>query len=179
MTWRDATLSGAILGVEQDLSLPLGLAPDFGASPVAGETRRGWEVYGRVPGPLEGLSLVGSYQTWDLPGPYLPERIYRGALDFHRSFMPSGNLELWASLGVRGHDAMEVFVPPEADGDGSGTATVPFFQSWDARIQVRIVTVRIFLSWENATVRRNLQSFPGRVLPPLRTSYGIRWTMWN
>ncbi len=180
LSWRGATVSAAALGLEHDVSLPLGLAPDLGADPVPGVTRRGWEAHGRVPTPLEGLDLVGSYQEWDRPGPYLPARIYRGAFDFHRVYMDSENLELRASVGVRGHDPMQVFAPPpDDDPDGTQLVTVPFYQSWDARIQVRIVTVRIFVSWENVTVRRNLQAFPGRVLPALRTSYGLRWTMRN
>ena len=176
---RGFELSGAVLGVEQDASLPLGLAPDLGAMPASGATRRGWETRGALPGPIEGLRIVGAYQEWDEPGPYLPRRIYRAALDFHRTYMETGNFELRAYLGVRGHDPMQVFVPGGADPDAPSLATVPFFQSWDGRIQVRIVTVRIFVSWENAFVRRNLQAFPGRPLPALRTSYGLRWTMWN
>lgn len=177
-SWRGATVSAAALGLDQDQSLPLGIAPDFGASPVPGETRRGWEAHAVLPTPLEGLRFVGAYQEWNRPGPYLPARIYRGRFEFHRRFLESGNFELRASLGVRGHDPMEVFTPPSDDGAG-GLERVPFFQSWDGRIQARIVTVRVFVAWENVTVRRNLQAFPGRVLPALRTSYGIRWTMWN
>ncbi|MEX2467476.1 MAG: Plug domain-containing protein [Gemmatimonadota bacterium] len=178
-SWRGAMASAAALGVEQDPALPLGLAPDLGTAPVPGGTRRGWEAHGSIPGPLDGLRIVGSYQEWDVPAPYLPRRIYRGALDYHQTFMETGTLELRAYLGVRGHDPMQVFATPDADGAGTDLTTVPFFQSWDGRIQIRIVTVRIFVSWENAFVRRNLQAFPGRILPPLRTSYGIRWTMWN
>jgi hypothetical protein len=179
LSWRGVRASAAALGVEQDVALPLGLAPDLGTSPVPGVTRRGWEAQGSIPGPIDGLRIVGAYQEWDVPGPYLPRRIYRGALDFHRDLMDTGNLELWAYLGVRGHDPMEVFATPGGDPGATGLVTVPFFQSWDGRVQIRIVTVRIFVSWENAFVRRNLQAFPGRVLPALRTSYGIRWTMRN
>jgi hypothetical protein len=177
--WRGAVVSAAVLGLEQDRTLPLGLEPDLGSDPGPGATRRGWEAYGRVPLPVEGFGLVGSYQAWDVGGPYLPARIYRGSLDFHRAFMESENFEIRASLGVRGHDPMLVFVPSEDPDGATELAEVPFFQSWDATFQMRIVTVRIFLSWENLTTRRNLQAFPGRVLPALRTSYGIRWTMRN
>jgi hypothetical protein len=42
-----------------------------------------------------------------------------------------------------------------------------------------VVTVRVFVAWENFTIRRNLQDFPDRVLPITRASYGIRWDLWN
>ena len=177
--WGGAVVSAAVLGLEHDVALPLGLEPDLGSDPVAGARRRGWEAHGRIPLPVEGLALVGSYQAWDVPGPYLPARIYRGAFEFHRAFMESENFELRASLGVRGHDPMLVFVPPEDASEATELVEVPFFQSWDGGFQMRIVTVRIFVAWENLTVRRNLQLFPGRVLTALRTSYGIRWTMRN
>ena len=66
------------------------------------------------------------------------------------------------------------------DGSGvPGLTGVPFYQSWYARVQVRIVTVRIFFTWENFTLRQNLQTFPGRKLPFARTLFGLRWDMWN
>jgi hypothetical protein len=58
-------------------------------------------------------------------------------------------------------------------------ASVPFYQSWYGSLEVRIVTVRAFVRWENFTIRRNLQDFPDRLLPQTRAEYGIRWTMWN
>ncbi len=183
LSWGGLFLSGAALGVRDRTILPLGLAPDRGAVPVPGVQRRGWEVTGRVPTGLEGLQLTGSYQEWDRPGPYLPGRIYRGAIDYHALPMESDNLEIRVSVGVRGHDPMLVFVQPGAEGgvvgEGGPLAVVPFFQSWDAHAQIRVVTVRLFVSWENLAVRRNLQAWPGRLLPPIRTSYGIRWNMWN
>jgi len=41
------------------------------------------------------------------------------------------------------------------------------------------VTVRLFFSWENLSVRRNLQDFPGRLLPVTRSFFGLRWDLWN
>jgi hypothetical protein len=81
---------------------------------------------------------------------------------------------VWGSVGVEGRDPMIV---PLADGDLP--ATVPFYQSWKAFVQVRVLTVRLFVAWENFTVRRANQDFPGRVLPIFRAHYGVRWTLWN
>ena len=55
----------------------------------------------------------------------------------------------------------------------------PFYQSWHAHVQVRIVDLRLFIGWENFSVRRNNQDFPGRVLPIFRAYYGVRWVLWN
>lgn len=177
--WRGFALSGALLDLEVDSLLPLGLETDRGTPPVAGGERSGWEVWGRLPLPLEGLSFQGSLQQWDEGWSYMPRRVYHGAFLFHDTFLESGNLEWWWTLGVRGHDPMTVRQVAGAGADGPELATVPFYQNWYVRMQLRIVTVRIFIGWENFTVRRDLQNYPGRLLPITRAVYGIRWTLWN
>ncbi|HKJ03727.1 MAG TPA: Plug domain-containing protein [Longimicrobiales bacterium] len=185
-SWRGLGLAGARLEVEADSLLPLGFAPDQGGPVVAGGTRTGWEAWARLPTFLGALSLQGSYQTWDEAWPYLPKRSYQGALVYHKTFLESGNFEWWWTLGVRGHDPMTVRVLAEGSaqgGDGEEAplelASVPFYQNWYARMEARIVTVRIFIGWENFAIRRNLQDFPGQFLPITRAVYGLRWTMWN
>jgi hypothetical protein len=171
------TLAAAALRTEADLQMPLGLELDRGAPIVPGGTREGVEFWGSLPTPWASLRLEGSYQVWDDDAPYLPKEIYRGAFVFRKTYLESGNFELWWTLGVRGHDPMEVFVP--SDGGGAGLATVPFYQSWYGRIQARILTVRLFFGWENFTIRRNLQNFPDRVLPVTRSFFGLHWELWN
>jgi hypothetical protein len=56
---------------------------------------------------------------------------------------------------------------------------VPFYQSWFVRLQIRVVTVRAFIMWENFTIRQRNQDIPGRIFPATRSIYGVRWTMWN
>ena len=73
----------------------------------------------------------------------------------------------------------ELVVDEETEEERLVLPSVPFYQSWYARLQVRVVTVRVFIGWENLAVRRNLQDFPERVLPATRAFYGIRWTLWN
>ena len=173
------TVAGAGLRSDADFHRPLGLELDRGAPSVPGAERYGVEGWASLPMPLEGLRLEGSYQQWDSGGPYLPRRIYRGAFVFHRVYLESGNFELWWSLGVRGHDPMSVFLAPDGAGGAGGLGTVPFYQNWYGRVQARILTVRLFLTWENFTIRRNLQNFPGRLLPPTRSFFGLRWDLWN
>jgi hypothetical protein len=188
-TFRDLVLSGALLELEADSLLPVGFEADRGEPPLAGGKRSGWEVWGRVPLPLpwDGFRLEGSYQQWDDSWSYLPRRIYSGALAFHRTYLETGNFELDWRIGVRGRDPMtvrQVLTPAEpGSGDVPGVeaelASVPFYQNWYTRLQVRIVSVRIFLAWENFTLRPELQDFPDRLLPRTRAVYGLRWTMWN
>ena len=180
LTLFGATFSGAGLFIESDLHLPLGTQLDYGSPTQPGAVKRtGYEAWGSLPMPLTGLRLEGSYQRWDQDGPYLPGQVYRGSFEFHRVYKESENLELWWSLGVRGHDPMPVFVADDGEGGPGGLQTVPFYQSWYGRIQVRVVTIRLFLGWENFTLRRDLQNFPGRKLPFARSFFGLRWDMWS
>ena len=172
------------LWLEADSLLPVGIEPDrSGPAIAAGSGHLGWEATASLPLPiLRGLHVEGSYQEWARPWSYLPERIYRGAAVFHRSFLESENFEMWLNVGVVGHDPMttrQLVENPEDPGGAMVYGAVPFYQSWYTRLQLRIVTVRIFVGWDNFTVRRDLQSFQGRLLPITRAFYGIRWTMWN
>jgi hypothetical protein len=184
-SWRGLAASGARLRLDADSLLPLGLEPDRGQPALRGGVRSGWELWGRIPLPfMTGLAANGSLQQWDEAWSYLPERSYRASFDYHRTFLESGNFELWLSLGVRGRDPMTVREVLSTSEDEEGTlvtelASVPFAQSWYGRIQARIVTVLIFVGWENFTIRRNLQDFPDRLLPQTRAVYGLQWTMWN
>jgi hypothetical protein len=154
---------------------------------------------------LPGLALVGSYQWWDqaeevaspggdvstpdefasggkVPWRYLPRQSYRASVSFHDTFFPTENLEIWFDLGVQGRDPMVVPFPEEVSSGQAATglpAVVPFYQSWFVRLQIRVVTVRAFIMWENFTVRQRNQDIPGRIFPATRSLYGVRWTMWN
>jgi hypothetical protein len=186
LQWKSARISGALLKLESDSLLPLGLEMDRGLPLLPGAERSGWEVWGRVPVPImEGLHLKGSLQRWETAGIYLPEEIYRGGFEYHKVLKATGTAELWWALGVRGRKPMSIHsLGEEVLDDETGETslrytTVPFFQSWYARIQIRIVSMRIFIGWENFTRRPELQDFPDRVLPVTRSYYGIRWTLWN
>lgn len=172
------TLGGAALYAHSDSVAPLGLELDTGAPVVAGVHRNGYEAVGVLPTPMQGLTLEGSYQWWDEEGPYLPAQIYRASFEYHRVFLDSGNLEVWGSLGVRGHDPMLTFAPGGTE-EGPGIVRVPFYQSWYVHAQARIVTVRLWLGMDNMTFRRNLQMYPGRTLPFARSFFALRWDMWN
>ncbi len=172
-------LRGTWHRVETDSVLPLGLLGARRGIATAGDEVTGFEVAGRLTLPVtfEGLSLVGSLVQWDTEGLYRPGRRYTGGLDFHNVYK-AGNLELWSSLLVEGRDSM-LLPQPDPQGGEPGFLRVPFYQSWDYWIQVRVLTVRIFIRSENVTLRGRNQDFPGRLLPQTRTVYGVRWTLWN
>jgi hypothetical protein len=199
--WRGIILAGARLSVETDSLFLLGLPSDRAGETRVGGTREGYEVSGRIPLYPRGMALVGSYQWWDqpedvwtvpddslgapeplpdekIPWRYLPRRNYQASLSFHNTFLPTGNLEVWFDLGVQGRDPMVVPFREEVD-DFVVPTTVPFYQSWFVRLQIRVVTVRAFIMWENFTLRQRNQDFPGALLPATRSLYGVRWTMRN
>ena len=180
-----AALVAAQVALESDSLLLLGLPMDRSGLELSRTARDGMELAARIPLPVlfDGLALTGSLLVWDEGVPYLPRRSYQAALVFHDVFLESGNFELWASLGVEGRDPMEVPVPdPQVSmpwEEDPVPALVPFYQSWHGFIQARVLAVRLWIGWENFTVRRNNQDYPGRVLPIYRTSYGVRWNLWN
>jgi hypothetical protein len=178
----DFFLGAAALAIEADSLHPVGLPTDRGGPVTAGgEDRKGFEMSAVVPLSflLDGLSAVGSLQVWDPDGEwrYLPEQIYQSRLTFHDTFYPSQNLEGWADLGVRGRDPMLVPNLPQAG--VPILEDVPFQQSWFGRLQIRVASARVFVLWDNFTLRPENQDYPGRLLPQTRAMYGIRWTMWN
>ncbi|MBT8335398.1 MAG: hypothetical protein KJO11_02270, partial [Gemmatimonadetes bacterium] len=172
-------VTGAWHRVDIDSILPIGLLGTRSGTAVAGDEATGWEVSGRLALPVtfDGLSAVGSLMQWETAGPYRPRRRYTGGLDFHNVYK-DGNLELWTSFLVEGRDGL--LLPRIVGSDETAEfVQVPFQQSWDFFLQVRVLTVRIFIRSENVTLRRANQDFPGRLTPQTRSVYGVRWTLWN
>ncbi len=184
--WRGVDVSAARVVLDTD-SLPLLRLPmDRDGVVLPGVERTGVELAGRVPIPVlpKGFALTGALTLWDEGARYLPERAYQASAVFHNRYKETGNLEVWGSIGVEGRGPMMVPLPDPASPDpAAGQApvliSVPFYQSWKALIQVRVLTIRLFVAWENFTIRRANQDFPDRVLPIFRAHYGVRWTLWN
>ena len=170
-------VGAAYLVMEADSLHPLGLPTDRDAPPQAAQRLTGFEVSGSLPlSPLmTGLALQGSAQLWDEAAVwrYLPKLTYHARLSYHRTFLESQNLELWTDIGARGRDPMRIASPT------AGADTAPFQQSWFARLQIRVTSVRLFILVDNLTARTENQDYPDRLQPRLRSMYGIRWTLWN
>ncbi len=178
--WRGIRLSGAWLSLEVDSLYPLGLALDRSGVTVEGGERTGYEIAALIPAPWEGLSLEGAYQTWDEDFPYMPKTTWNAALKYHNVFKETGNLELWADLGVINRDPMVIPLTHTPEGEPEPVlTTVPEYKEWYLMIQVRVVSVRIFIRFENLATKRDNFDFPDRIQPATRAMYGIRWILFN
>ncbi|UCC26378.1 MAG: TonB-dependent receptor plug domain-containing protein [Gemmatimonadales bacterium] len=170
------SVEGSWLRSEVDSVLPLGNRVDQGVEAFEGDRADGFVVAGSVALPVEGFALQGSLEQWETEGLLRPSQIYRGGLTFHDTFYPTGNLEITAGFLVEGRDPMLLPIRDPASG---GPVRVPFYQSWNAHIQIRVVTVRAFIRWDNLFLRPENQDLPGRLLPRTRAMFGVRWTLTN
>ena len=184
--WRGLLLRGAAVEVEADSVWPTGLPFDRGGIVLPQIARRGWEAETRIPLWPRGLALVGAVQMWedsdDPVAAYFPDYTYHGSLSFHNQYLPTGNFELWVDVGAQGRPEMAVptYFDPVADPTGTPVVgMVPFYQNWFFRLQLRIVSVNVFATIENLSLRSFNQDVPGALLPRTRSLYGVRWGLWN
>ena len=195
LSWRRGEVSVSRLWIEADSVWPTQLLFDRDGVVLPQPRRPGWEVTGRFPLPLDGLYVAGEVRLWEktdttdslaVPSLYFPDHVYRAGFSFHKTFLATGNFELWVDLGAHGRSEMYVplpdeSVPPPADGeeDERTPSMVPFYQNWYFRLQMRFLTLNIFATVENVSYRDNNQDVPGVLLPVTRGMYGVRWTFWN
>ena len=189
--WRGYEATVARVWVEADSVWPTGLAFDRAGLVLPQPARRGWEVTARLPVWPEGLALTAETQFWEdadtagAPALYFPDFLYRASFSFHRTYLRTGNFELWVDLGVHGRPAMHVPIPEDAPPVGNdededpAPQTVPFYQNWYFRLQMRVLSLNIFATIENFSLRENNQDVPGALLPVNRGMYGVKWSFWN
>lgn len=205
--WQGVEAGVAWVQVDADSIAPYGLPTERGDMPLPLATGEKWdaiEFSARLPLPVPGFSLQGhmtrASSPDEVPVIYVPARTWDAALAYHRIPLPSGNLEIRGALGVEGRDPMWVPGPGVEGGSGEDLegqagdepplevgeefpvrtlSRVPWGQSWYFRLQIRVLTMRVFVNWENITVERQLQDYPDRLLPAMRALYGIRWTLRN
>jgi hypothetical protein len=181
VSWRDFDLSGAWLSLDADSLRPLGLVLDpDGVSSVGGQ-RTGFEATAMLPLPIAGFGLEGTVQAWDEGLAYLPKRLWDGSVTYHGIFKESRNLEVWGSLGLTRRDPMSIgtLVDPLGDPTVTDLIVVPYSEEWYTNIQVRIVTVNIFVRFENMRRKSDNIDFPNRRQPQYRSFYGVRWVLNN
>ena len=175
-------LTGARLRVDADSIRRYGLPFDAGEGAVEGGERSAWEAQVEIPLLIfDGLSAVGNAVLWDdeTPWPYTPRLQYDARVRFYDQFLPTQNFELLVELGIQEREKMALFGPLD---EASGMLTLEetrFHQSWFARLHMRIVSLQLFVHWENLSTRMDNQDILERLLPRTRTYYGVRWGLWN
>ena len=180
LSWRGLNLSGAWLSMEADSLRPLGLTLDPDGISSPGGERIGFEATASIPLPLSGFVLQGAVQAWNGDLAYLPKRLWDGALTYHGIFKESRNLELWGGLGVTSRDPMPIgILESGVDPAVLDLMVVPLSEEWYTHVQVRIVTLNVFIRWENIRGKSDNVDFPNRQQPRFRTLYGVRWVMSN
>ncbi len=178
--WRGIRVSGAWLSLEVDSVYPLGLELDRDGVTVEGGKRTGYEVGVYLPFLWDGLSLDGAYQAWDEDLPYMPKATWNASLKYHNVFKETGNLELWTDLGVTQRDAMSLPLTETPEGATEPVLIrAPVYKEWYLMVQVRIVSVRVFVRFENLGNKRDNFDFPDRAQPVARAMYGVRWVLFN
>lgn len=183
--WSSAWV-GSWFRTEADSLAPFGLPFDRRVRSRLGGIRTGFTLSGELPlnRVLPGASLSASAvfapepAESDAPWGYLPERSWTGAASWYRAGY-DGKLEVWGDVGVRGRDGFPVPPGVLTSSPVGAVQQAPYLQSWYGRLQVRVMTVRVFILWENLAFREGNGDLPSRFQPQTRALYGIRWTMWN
>lgn len=159
-----------------------GLAFDPAAPRFPGGEAVGLEVTTRIPTGFDPIWLEGWYVGMDAPASwlYLPRHHWRAALVYHHLPLPSGNLELYGRVEHVYRDRMATPCDPplECDVEGPG-AGVAAYRATNLELNIRVLTVRAFLRWENIRHRLQQQNLPGYDLPGQRILYGVKWTFFN
>ena len=175
-SWNGVDASAALLSFEADSLRPLGFSLERKAVSLSGSGQSGFEMGIAFPLPIKGFEIEGTGQIWEEESSYLPRRLWKSALTYHGLFKESENLEVWGKAGVMGRDSMLLRT---LEVNSNELTRVEASQKWFGYIQVRIVTVNIFIRWENMLGKIDNYDFPNRKQPRFRTVYGIRWILTN
>ncbi len=174
--WKGTRIAGAALDLHTDSVYTFGVPFDSVARSFPGGDTRGWELSGHIPILWRDFFLEGGYVHW-MSGDrwlYLPEEEGRVSLVLHTLPLGSGNLEILGRLEADRRGVMSV---PSTG--GQEVVSLPARTVLNAYLQIRIVTVRAFVRFDNMSAVRSLADLPGRTLPAARVVYGVKWELWN
>ena len=172
---------GALLQLDSDSVQSFGLPFDSTDLRFQGADLTGWELSVAVPLYFRTLSFHGQYTNWPTGTfpIYLPNQLWRSALQFHAMPLKSGNLEVLARIEHRRRGSL---IAPELGGDEEApdwqAVTVPSQDQIDGYFQLRIMDVRLFIRGENLT-NQEVTELPGRSFRPARFMYGVKWDFRN
>ncbi len=178
LRWRGIRLSAAAVRLRVDSVFSFGAPFDSTVRGFPGGENHGYELEGSIPLFTPVLRVEGSYVRWqgDEHWVYLPAEEGRGALVLHALPIRSGNLEILASAEVTRRGAV---LMPAAPGAEEPVLELPGRFLYSAYLQIRVVSVRAFIRWENANNLHGVVDFPDRILPGQRVVYGVKWELWN
>jgi len=180
-------LGAALLNVESDSVLTFGLPFDTTVMAFPAGSRSGWEIAGRVQLYFPWLFADGSITNWYRADDwiYTPNRFWRFALELHATPLESGNLEIFGRLEARHRGSMLV---PVLTGTAPGDRTIEtaLFDDYtvvDGQLQIRIMSVRLFIRGENMLSTEYFEvpdlsgrtGLAGQVIDRQRIFYGVKW----
>jgi hypothetical protein len=153
---------------------PFGVGFEPDSLPRSAGRSSGVESHAVLAIPRLPLSFAGSYVRWMDRGdrPYLPANQGYAALVYHDRYY-GGQLEPDARLEVVYRDAAAV--PRRAD----PLAVSERYALVDFRLQIRIIDVRLFFTFQNLLNNQLAADIPGLFLPGPRALYGARWDFRN
>jgi hypothetical protein len=186
LTLGPLRVGAARVTAEADSVVTLGLGFDPRGVPLAGTDVTGWEVDGRLSAGSWPLRLEGWIEDWPegATGPYLPTRSWRAGLVYDHLPLESDNLHIYAGLfhSRRGATLYPVPHQPVIDEEDppplADLVETPAVQTLDFLLNVRVVSVRIFVRWENIALEDG-DVFPDRRILRQRVITGLRWDFYN
>lgn len=178
LDWHRIRISAAGVRLHVDSVFTFGAPFDSIVRGYPGGENHGYELEGSVPLFTPALRAEGSYVRWlgSDRWIYLPLEQGRGGLVLHALPLKSGNLEILGRAEVTRRGAV---LMPTAPGAEEPTIELPGRLLYSTYLQIRVVTVRAYIRWENINSPMELMDFPDRSLPGQRVIYGVKWELWN
>ena len=170
MAEGDSVAPSAIPGIGPSASRTLPLHPGFEV--------QGFEVSGRIPLPWD-VGIEGWYSRiaagdGGLRSVFQPVEQARVALAWHDLPLESVQLEVDARLELEYRG--EMLVPDAESGALQAVAAQP---SLDFDLNIRVLDVHAWLSWQNILHNVERADVPGVPLPGQTAYFGVKWELWN
>lgn len=177
LDWRGVHAAGGGLWLQSDSIASFAPGDSVLIRPYPVEDLAGWEVEAGIPLFWGPLRAEGWMQQWmgDVTWAYLPGRAWRVGLVYRHSPLESGNLEIFGRVE---HYSRGSMLAGEPGNISTGLTPLPPLDLVNGYLQVRVLTVRAFLRWENI-LNTGAQILPGRPAVPQRFLYGVKWEFQN
>lgn len=175
--WRGVHAAGGGLWLQADSIASFAPGDSALIAPYPVENLAGWEIEAGLPLFWEPLRAEGWMQQWtgEMTWAYLPARTWRFGLVYRHSPLESGNLDIFARVE---HYRRGSLLAGESGTGATGLTPLGPLDLVNGYLQVRVLTVRAFLRWENI-LNTGAEILPGRPAVPQRFLYGVKWEFQN